>query len=65
MKKRQVLLASVLAITSVMGFSQEQVEIVKENEWFAGFNLGGALAFGDDSYNVFSDFKNANATSLS
>lgn len=65
MKRRQVLLASVLAFTSIMGFSQYQDEIVKKNEWFAGINCGGALAFGDDSYNVFSDFKNANGTSLS
>lgn len=45
--------------------AQENSKVETKNVFFAGANFGGALAFGDDSYNVFTDFKNANGTSMS
>ncbi len=65
MNTKHLLLTSALSLACFSISAQESVGAEKKDKWFAGFNVGGALAFGDDSYNIFSDFKNANGTSLS
>lgn len=64
-KKLKVIFAIILSAVGISCHAQEDSLSFRKNNWFAGANFGGALAFGDDSYNVFSDFKNANGTSLS
>lgn len=68
MKKQLIILSIALSLfwsDSTAQENQGNIELGNKTDWFAGINLGGALAFGDDSYNVFSDFRNANGTSLS
>lgn len=60
------LLASlVLILAGLSVYAQDYHDESRETGFFAGFNAGGALAFGDDSYNIISDFSNANGTSVS
>lgn len=65
MEYKFLLLASALAVAGFSVSAEEIPEKDTKNEWFAGVNFGGAMAFGDDSYNIFSDFKNANGSSFS
>lgn len=59
-RKLTVLFSIVLFMQSFLCSAQVDSLMKNKKAWFAGVTLGGALAFGDDSYNVISDFKNAN-----
>lgn len=61
---RHILLVSAAAL-SLGATAQKAGGSSGNKEWFCGVSVGGALAFGDDSYNVFSDLTNAAGLSAS
>lgn len=65
MKTKILLLILNLTLVSISSRAQYYFEDEKSNDYFAGLSIGGGLGFGDDSYNIISDFKNANGTSAS
>lgn len=65
MKTKLIILITAFLSISISVTAQHHCMRGKQGSYFAGVNYGGALAFGDDSYDIFADFKNANGSSAS
>lgn len=66
MSIKPVLSSLALIVGCASGYAQDYYDDEEnENRYFAGFTTGGGLGFGDDSYNIISDFSNANGASAS